>query len=1228
MKSSSAVIALIVAVTALGLVPALWVLAREKWLRVAAGIAVRRLEEALRALDPAQALPIEVVRRTLRRFDARTIERALETMLRSDDAAVRALGARLFQELGYLETLTRRVRQARKWSERAHAAEVLGLAAMPEAVPALVEAIRDPHEDVGSVKLAAAEALAKLRDAKAVPLLVEALHVVDEHASPRVADALVRFGAAAVEPLIDLLADPERGPARVWAARVLGRIGDPRALDPLVARLYDRSDLLRVAAAEALGALRDKRALAPIVQATLRDPAPQVRAHAAAAASAIAGAGAVDVLVSALSDPDYGTRLRALEAFEHIEVHDTKGLEGALHDVNPEVRRRAALALERVGFLSRVVEELASSDPAVAKRAYRDLLRLGAAGIVDSIVGYLHHARFEVRAQIATACGELADARVGPLLVSAMDDEAWPVRAALCEAIGRLRPDGGPPALARALSDPAEVVREAAATALAEYPDEALKAHWEQIAKAYAAGTVPVRWQVVGMAVRVGADGARQLLLEASRDPSERVRARAVAALAGRIEAVDAIVERLTDSSLEVRMVAVTALGSAVTEAAFEGLVRALPGAPPDARDRIAQALASCAQGKGGEERAIGDANAGLVLSPKLLDRLVALSRSEVLDVRLGIAWTLGKSGDPAAVPALARLLEDESPVVRASAAGALGKIPVPAAASALQRAADDRDARTRAAVVNALGKIASSSDGASAVLERRLTDPDGFVRNRAAIAMARVGAPSAASAIAKAEGARMIDEVAAAIAWALLPGEEALEKALATLADADLRDRVFVAIAREDASVRAAFHARLRLEPPAEEGKVLDSAAIVAQYERVLLTSQDVEARLVAVEALSRVRHDRSIDLLADVLGGDPAERVRLRAARALARAQDDAVARRALVRAIADPSVDVTLVAVRALGEARDASAAASLHKRLGLGTPEVNAAIEEAIASIHRTDVIGLLDRMMGEDRPEALAAAVRVLERIASREALPLLEQLVLSRDALVRSASVRACAAIAGREAARIVDKALEDPSEDVRVTALEALAASCSEAALERLSALRGDPSVVVRVRLARVLAGFPAGAAAPLLEALATDVAAPVRASALATMLASCEAASLAAFARHWPKAAIDTRHELRDDPRAATITDRLAGVLGASVEPEQRAAAVAGISALAAPGWPLRLVLALRDPSPDVRIAAVRALAPVDDDDVRARVGALLADPDERVRESARRAQMRVVG
>ena len=64
--------------------------------------------------------------------------------------------------------------------------------------------------------------------------------------------------ARAVEPLITVLADPER--MSVAAAYALGRLGDARALDPLIAALRDGSEDVREAAADALGNLGDPEA--------------------------------------------------------------------------------------------------------------------------------------------------------------------------------------------------------------------------------------------------------------------------------------------------------------------------------------------------------------------------------------------------------------------------------------------------------------------------------------------------------------------------------------------------------------------------------------------------------------------------------------------------------------------------------------------------------------------------------------------------------------------------------------------------------------------------------------------------------------------------------------------------------------------------------------------------------------------------------------------------------
>ena len=87
------------------------------------------------------------------------------------------------------------------------------------------------------------------------------------------------------------------------------------------------------------------------------------------------------------------------------------------------------------------------------------------------------------------------------------------------------------------------------------------------------------------------------------------------------------------------RLAAVDALGSFEPQGeATELLLHALPGASPEVRDRIAEALA-----RGG---------IGL-----LQERVRGLLGTSDLDVRLGIAWTLGKTGAPEVVPTLATLL-------------------------------------------------------------------------------------------------------------------------------------------------------------------------------------------------------------------------------------------------------------------------------------------------------------------------------------------------------------------------------------------------------------------------------------------------------------------------------------------------------------------------------------------------------------------------------------------
>ena len=79
-----------------------------------------------------------------------------------------------------------------------------------------------------------------------------------------------------VEGLVRGLRSSWLGPK---AARALGEIGDPMAVEPLVVALCDRHDDVRKAAAEALGAIGDERALTPLSR-TLEDSYASVRDQA------------------------------------------------------------------------------------------------------------------------------------------------------------------------------------------------------------------------------------------------------------------------------------------------------------------------------------------------------------------------------------------------------------------------------------------------------------------------------------------------------------------------------------------------------------------------------------------------------------------------------------------------------------------------------------------------------------------------------------------------------------------------------------------------------------------------------------------------------------------------------------------------------------------------------------------------------------------------------------
>jgi HEAT repeat protein len=150
------------------------------------------------------------------------------------------------------------------------------------------------EDEARQVRTAAARSLGKLQEPTAVEPLLAA---VAARAVPRavVGWSLLRIGPPAV-PALRLLLTADDPVRRAGALRVLGLLGDAADAEAVAARLRDTSAEVRAAAAHALGRLGGSQSF-PDLLAALDDRVPSVRAAAATALGRIRDRRALDALL-------------------------------------------------------------------------------------------------------------------------------------------------------------------------------------------------------------------------------------------------------------------------------------------------------------------------------------------------------------------------------------------------------------------------------------------------------------------------------------------------------------------------------------------------------------------------------------------------------------------------------------------------------------------------------------------------------------------------------------------------------------------------------------------------------------------------------------------------------------------------------------------------------------------------------------------------------------------
>ncbi len=177
----------------------------------------------------------------------------------------------------------------------------------------LAKALRDSTDP--QVRQYAAYLLGKAQNPRAIQPLIEALADFDKSVREQATFALSRIGKAAIEPLAEAMKEP-KWETRYRAAEALGRIADEKAVKPLIQGLKDNRDHVRYMAAKGLKELGDSDAIEPMV-ILLRDENRYVRMMAVRALGALGGKKVSKALNGALAaEEDDKVRETIIEALK------------------------------------------------------------------------------------------------------------------------------------------------------------------------------------------------------------------------------------------------------------------------------------------------------------------------------------------------------------------------------------------------------------------------------------------------------------------------------------------------------------------------------------------------------------------------------------------------------------------------------------------------------------------------------------------------------------------------------------------------------------------------------------------------------------------------------------------------------------------------------------------------------------------------------------------------
>ena len=402
---------------------------------------------------------------------------------------------------------------------RGHLIYALGNLGDPRAIEPLIEVLDEEDNSRYLIKITV-DALCNFGDPHAIKPLIKLLKKYDDNEiRTYAADGLVRLGDQAIEQLIESLDEYEfynedyldfdedleyvnRKDFILYIVDILGKLSDPRALEPLIELLSEDDHDIRKSAAFALENIGDPRAFEPFVTALKKDSY-NLMSHAPYSLLKIDESRAIEPLIKILRYGDSDSKVSAADALG--KLGDPRAIEPlviALKENNSTLRLFASEAIVEIGdpsAIKHLFKLLKYGNCDVKKSAADILCKLDDSSLIGlliellndheeerrisgayalskmgpnafwPLVGALNDTNEKIRMYAVVGLGNIGESRVLEYIIGALNDDSDEIKLKTIQIIGKIGDERTLKPLLELLNNSDEYkIRSAAATATTE----------------------------------------------------------------------------------------------------------------------------------------------------------------------------------------------------------------------------------------------------------------------------------------------------------------------------------------------------------------------------------------------------------------------------------------------------------------------------------------------------------------------------------------------------------------------------------------------------------------------------------------------------------------------------------------------------------------------------------------------------------------------------------------